>query len=122
MAHAHVAPSSSTGCSDVRTDLVSLDTALDVRTKDVPKVSVSKDEVVPNNLPIADGGGLGSTADWLIPQAQSDLFQPLRRKFEQMAKQWGFVSKLQQHVAAPTVEGFLSQDQIHCLRKHWCPS
>ena len=44
VAHAHVAPSSSTGCSDVRTDLVSLDTALDVRTKDVPNVSVSKEQ------------------------------------------------------------------------------
>lgn len=49
--------------------------------------------------------------------AQSDLFQPLRRKFEQMAKQWGLVGKLQQHVAAPTVEGFLGQDQIHCLQQ-----
>ena len=34
-----------------------------------------------------------------------------------MAKQWGLVSKLQQRVAAPTVEGFLSQDQIHCLQQ-----
>ena len=56
-------------------------------------------------VPIEDGGGLNSSADWLAPREAVDFFGDLRRHFISLAVQWNLVPRLQgllhEHVDEP---------------------
>ena len=109
---------------DVRTDAVSKDGWPVVRTDgvskdcwtDVSTVSVSKD----NCLPIADGGGLGSTADWTAPRAAHDQFSVVRKKFQVWVREWGLVSRLQKHVSISSTASLLTDDETTAVRSALC--
>eukprot|EP00434_Breviolum_minutum_P007958 symbB.v1.2.007019.t1/scaffold427.1/size208084/1 len=47
------------------------------------------------HVAITDGGGNGSTAAWLVPQAHHDTLQPLRQKFLRLVADWGVLSRLE---------------------------
>ena len=40
-------------------------------------------------VPITDGGGQGSSADWLRPRANVDLLRSLPKTFEGLVSKWG---------------------------------
>ena len=123
-------PVSKDGWLDVRTDAVSKDCSTDVSTD-----SVSKDTMrafrtgsvrnlvassITNCLPIADGGGLGSTADWTAPRAAHDQFLVLRKKFQIWAREWGLVSRLQKHVGVSSTASLLTGDETTAVRSALC--
>ena len=47
-----------------------------------------------HHVPIPDGGGLSSTADWSIPREDSDLLGALREKFKTLCLEWNVVQRL----------------------------
>ena len=47
------------------------------------------------HVAITDGGGNGSTAAWLVPQAHHDTLQPLRQKFLRLVADGGVLSRLE---------------------------
>ena len=123
-------PVSKDGWLDVRTDAVSKDCSTDVSTD-----SVSKDTMrafrtgsvrnlvassITNCLPIADGGGLGSTADWTAPRAAHDQFLVLRKKFQIWVREWGLVSRLQKHVGVSSTASLLTGDETTAVRSALC--
>ena len=50
-----------------------------------------------HHVPIPDGGGLSSTADWSIPREDSDLLGALREKFKTVCLEWNVVQCLISH-------------------------
>ena len=69
----------------------------------VPRVPVQQWSVPPQlmaTVPIEDGGGLGSSADWLVPRCQVDFFKPLRSSFRELVAAWHLCGRLQTHLAA----------------------
>lgn len=73
-----------------------------------------------NCLPIADGGGLGSTADWTVPRAAHDQFSVLRKKFQVWVREWGLVSRLQKHVGISSTASLLTDDETTAVRSALC--
>ena len=67
-------------------------------------------------LPIPDGGGASSTADWLQPRVSEDLFRGLRRKFEALAMEWGAVPRVLAHMRDPSDQSIFSVDEVKRLR------
>ena len=65
---------------------------------------------------ILDGGGLGSSADWLVPRVSEDLFLQLRRKFQSWALEWRVVDRLRKHVAAKCSNCLFTKAEIHLLQ------
>ena len=65
----------------------------------------TKVETLLSKVPIEDGGGLNSSADWLAPREAVDFFGDLRRHFISLAVQWDLVPRLQgllrEHVDEP---------------------
>eukprot|EP00435_Cladocopium_sp_Y103_P043837 s2142_g12.t1 len=62
--------------------------------------------------PIPDGGGLQSTADWLMPHVCDDIFLPLRKAFEKLAVDWNLVTRLRSHTAQRSPNSLLSDPEI----------
>ena len=52
---------------------------------------------VNHHVPIPDGGGLSSTADWSVPREDSDLLGALREKFKTLCREWNVVQRLIKH-------------------------
>ena len=68
-------------------------------------------------MPIADGGGLGSSADWLVPRAKVDVCIPLRDCFASLRDQRYLVPRLQAHCLAKSAESLFSPPQLLRLRE-----
>ena len=64
-------------------------------------------------FPIADGGGCASSADWLIPRADSDVLRELRRHFQSLVVSWGVVERLQAHSQHPNANCLFSPEEVH---------
>lgn len=64
---------------------------------------------------ILDGGGLDSSADWLVARVSEDLFLQLRRKFQSWALEWRVVDRLRKHVAAKCSDCLFTKAEIHLL-------
>ena len=73
-----------------------------------------------NCLPIADGGGLGSTADWTALRAAHGQFSVLRKKFQVWVREWGLVSRLQKHVGISSTASLLTDDETTAVRSALC--
>ena len=69
------------------------------------------------HLPIADGGGLGSSADWLVPRAEVDVYRPLRDRFASLCDEWKLVPRLQAHCLAKSAESLFSPPELLRLRE-----
>lgn len=67
-------------------------------------------------MPVPDGGGIRSTADWFQPRAKVDLLRDLRRKFESLAMEWCLVPRLLAHTSHPTDAALLSVEEVKRLR------
>ena len=48
-------------------------------------------------IPILDGGGLATDADWLSPRAGVDFFAGLERRFLHLAAELSLVGRLSSH-------------------------
>ena len=68
-------------------------------------------------VPVPDGGGICSTADWFQPRVKDDLFRDLRRRFESLAMEWRLVPRLMAHVSNPTDAELLSAEEVLHLRE-----
>ena len=64
------------------------------------------------HVAITDGGGNGSTAAWLVPQAHHDTLQPLRQKFLRLVADWGVLSRLE------TISASGSKDETSLFSSH----
>ena len=65
---------------------------------------------------ITDGGGNGSTAAWLVPQAHHDTLQPLRQKFLRLVADSVVLSRLET-ISASGSKGETSLFSSHELEK-----
>ena len=70
-----------------------------IQSPDFPKSSVPGIDWGGVQNSILDGGGLGSTADWLQPRVSKHLFKPLRKHFEGLVGARGLIPRLRKHVA-----------------------
>ena len=66
---------------------------------------------------ITDGGGHGSSVDWLAPRETKDVLGPLRRTFLGLASTWNMVDRLRAHVATRSAECIFNSDEISVLRR-----
>ena len=64
-----------------------------------------------------DGGGHGSSADWLVPREAKDILGPLRHSFLSLAAKWNLVERLSAHVAARRAECLFNTEEISFLRE-----
>ena len=83
-----------------------------------PKPSPSACAVAQSfSVPIADGGGLHSTAAWLVPQEGVDQLKMLRRKFLRWAASWGVIPRLVSHVSEQRDQPLFSPEELDSLRE-----
>ena len=68
-------------------------------------------------IPILDGGGLGSSADWLRPRVVHDVVKPLREQFEALVRDWNMVPRLRAHVASKSSFSLFEADEAEQLRR-----
>ena len=69
-------------------------------------------------VPVPDGGGICSTADWFQPRVKDDLFRDLRRRFESLAMEWRLVPRLMAHVSNPRMLScFLLKKCYTCVKR-----
>ena len=64
------------------------------------------------HVAITDGGGNGSTAAWLVPQAHHDTLQPLRQKFLRLVADWGVLNRFE------TISASGSKDETSLFSSH----
>ena len=67
-------------------------------------------------LPILDGGGLGSTADWLRPRVSKDVFHPLRKRFGSSVREAALVPRLRKHLERRCGDCLFSVQEVQQLR------
>eukprot|EP00435_Cladocopium_sp_Y103_P046600 s1473_g13.t1 len=65
---------------------------------------------------IVDGGGNGSSADWLQPRMNLDILKPLRQRFCQLAGEHHVVQRLLQHVKLPADRPFFAAEEVLAWR------
>ena len=65
---------------------------------------------------VADGGGLGSTVEWLRPQKGFDKMLPLRKCYERLVVEWGLVGRLRDHVRPPSSNSILTAAEEEQVR------
>ena len=81
-----------------------------------PKPLAVSDKNSPWHLPIADGGGCSSSADWLVPRSASDMYSPLRTRFISLCAEWDLVARLQAHCRASSPDSLLSTAELSAVR------
>ena len=83
-----------------------------VAAEGCPSVPVGHAVQPGTHVAITDGGGNGSTAAWLVPQAHHDTLQPLRQKFLRLVADWGVLSHLE------TISASGSKDETSLFSSH----
>ena len=68
-------------------------------------------------VPIVDGGGCLSTADWSLPRERVDHFSALRKRFGQLASEWGLLQRLSTHVDGACEESLFISEEVAMLRQ-----
>ena len=69
-----------------------------------------------SRIPIVDGGGCLSTADWSVPREREDHFSALRKRFGHLASEWGLLKRLSAHVENRCEESLFTPDEVEVLR------
>ena len=100
------------GEADVKPPLACMSGSLSVEAKCSGLVAHGLSATVP----ITDGGGQGSSADWLRPRANVDLLRGLRKTFEGLVSKWNVVQRLRDHVAVHCSEPLFSPSESVLLR------
>ena len=77
----------------------------------------TKVETLLSKVPIEDGGGLNSSADWLAPREAVDFFGDLRRHFISLAVQWDLVPRLQGLLRGHVDEPLLSLAEMQMVQQ-----
>ena len=65
----------------------------------------------------ADGGGVGSDADWGSPHEETDVLSALRVEWLRLIHDWHLVPRLLKAVAERSKDAWLSEEEIHILRE-----
>ena len=88
-----------------------------IDTSGAGNFETAKPHLLCAKVAITDGGGHGSSADWLVPREAKDVLGPLRHSFLSLAAKWNLVERLSAHVAARRAECLFNTEEISILRE-----
>ena len=67
-------------------------------------------------FPICEGGGVASSAAWLVPRASIDCYKLLRRRFAGLISKWNMVERLQAHIAKNYADSLLPATECNLVK------